>query len=93
MNINAMLLITGSLAMFLSSSVASAGNPGIPADPTVCEALDFEAIKLAHEKRLHEAGDVLDKAIAACSPDASRLTSRGVLFAAQGNKKRAEDTI
>lgn len=88
-----MLLITGSLVMLVSSSLANAGNAKIQADPTVCEALDFEAIKLAHEKRLREAGDVLDKAIAACAPDASRLTSRGVLFAAQGNKKKAEDVI
>ena len=93
MNTNATLLIISSLLMFTASSLANQGNANIKVDATVCEALDFEAIKLAHENRLREAGDVLDKAIAACAPDASRLTSRGVLFAAQGNNKRAEDII
>ena len=81
--------ITHALAVLAFASLAAyAGDDR--ADQSNCESLDTQAIKLARQNRLSEAAETLDTAIAQCSPDASRLTSRGVVAAALGDKPKAE---
>jgi regulator of sirC expression with transglutaminase-like and TPR domain len=58
-----------------------------------CPSLDLKATKLAAEKDLDEAAKAFDQAIASCPRDASRLTSRGVLYAAMGHREKAAETL
>ena len=62
-------------------------------DKASCEELDLRAIHLGGQRRLEEAAKLMDYAIGKCAPDASRLRSRGVLYAVMGDKRSAERLI
>jgi hypothetical protein len=62
-------------------------------DKDSCEKLDLRAIHLSGQRRLQEAAKLMDYTIERCAPDASRLTSRGVLYAVMGDKGSAERLI
>src|SRR5258708_27429740 len=84
--------ITRTLGVLAFASLATFSGDD-RADQSSCESLDMQAIKLAGKNRLEEAAEVYDRAIAQCAPDASRLTSRGVLAAALGDKSKAAQFI
>jgi Tfp pilus assembly protein PilF len=90
--INANLLTSKSvfLALFL---IACANEQHSENASMSCEKLDLEAIRLAGHKKLQEAGAMFDRAIAQCPVDPSRINSRGVLYAAEGQPEKAEALI
>jgi tetratricopeptide (TPR) repeat protein len=93
----------GVFELWFSFTAARSGPPTItrvapmPAylreDMSSCGAIDLQAIKLAGQRRLSEAAELYDRAIVTCPPDASRLSSRGVLASALGDKAQAERFI
>jgi len=84
-------VIASLLLVIALSSVASAdtGTVGV-AD---CAQLDSVAIQFAQRHQLDEAGKAFDRAIAQCPASPERFTSRGVLYAAMGEKVKAAALI
>lgn len=82
-----------STAFIVVSCMAFGGEADVHAKTEECRRLDLAAIRFAASRKFQEAADAYDRAMKECPPDPSRMTSRGVLYAIVGQRKKAEALI